>query len=63
MMRMVFDASAKLHPLANSVNECMYTGPSLQPLLWDILIRARMFTHIVLADIQKNVLARIPLSV
>ena len=53
MMRMVFDASAKLHPLANSVNECMYTGPSLQPLLWDILIRARMFTHIVLEDIQK----------
>ena len=30
---MVFDASAKPNPLANSVNECMYTGPPLQPLL------------------------------
>ena len=30
--RMVFDASAKPHPLASSINECMYTGPALQPL-------------------------------
>ena len=52
-VRMVFDASAKPHPLATSVNECMYTGPSLQLLLWDILIRARMSTHLVLADIQR----------
>ena len=52
-VRMVFDASAKPHLLANSINECMYTGLSLQPLLWDILIRACMSTHLVLADIQK----------
>ena len=52
-VRMVFDASAKPHPLANSVNDCMHTGPSLHPLLWDILIRARMSTHLLLADIQK----------
>ena len=52
-VRMVFDTSAKLHPLANSVSKCMYKGPPLQPLLWDILIRARISTHIVLADIQK----------
>ena len=32
-VRMVFDASAKPHLLANSVNECMYKGPPLQPLL------------------------------
>jgi len=44
---------AKPHPLANSINNCMYTGPSLQPLLWDISIRARMSTHLVLVDIQK----------
>ena len=50
---MVFDASAKPHPLANSVNECMYTGPPLQPLLWDIMIRARMSTHLLLADLKK----------
>ena len=28
-VRMVFYASAKTHPLAASINECMYTGPSL----------------------------------
>ena len=32
-VRMVFDASAKPHPLSNSVNECMHAGPPLQPLL------------------------------
>ena len=53
MYVMVFDASAKPHPLANNVNECMNTGPSLQPLLWDILIRARMSSNLVLPDIQK----------
>ncbi len=26
-VRMVFDASARPHPLANGVNECMHTGP------------------------------------
>jgi len=31
-VRMVFDASTKPHPLANSVNECMHTGPPLQLL-------------------------------
>ena len=51
--KMVFDASAKTHPLAKSVNECVHKGPPQQPLLWDILIRARMSTHLVLADIQK----------
>ena len=52
-VRMVFDANGKPHLLANSINECMYMGPPLQPLLWYILIRARMSTHLVLAAIQK----------
>jgi hypothetical protein len=52
-VRMVFDASAKPGPNVNSVNECMFTGPPLQPLLWDILIRARMAPQLILADIQK----------
>ena len=33
-VRMVFDASAKPYPLANSINDCRFTGPPLQPLLW-----------------------------
>ena len=52
-VRMVFDASAKPHYLANSINDCMYRGPPLQPLMWDILIRARMSTDILLGDIEK----------
>ena len=52
-VRIVYDASAKPHPLANSVNECMHTGPPLQPLLWDVMVRARMSTNLILADLQK----------
>ena len=52
-VRMVFDASAKPSHEANSINDCMFTGPPLQPLLWDIMIRARMSTHLLLGDIQK----------
>ena len=52
-VRMVFDTSIKPRPVANSVNDCMFTGPPLQPLLWDILIRARVAPSIALADIQK----------
>ena len=52
-VRMVLDASAKPSPNVNSVNECMFTGPPLQLLLWDILIRARMAPQLILADIQK----------
>ena len=52
-VRMVFDASAKPHYLANSINDCMYRGPPLQLLMWDILIRARMSTDILLGDIEK----------
>ena len=52
-VRMVFDTSMKPRPVANSVNDCMFTGPPLQPLLWDILIRARVAPSIALVDIQK----------
>ena len=53
-VRMVFDASAKEHPLSTSINECMYPGPPLQPLLWDILVRAHMSSHLLLADLKKS---------
>ncbi len=52
-VRMVFDASAKPNPLVRSINECMYKGPPLQPLLWDILIRARMSPYLLIGDIQQ----------
>ena len=53
-VRMVFDASAKPHHLANSVNDCMHTGPPLQPLLWDILIRARMAPFLLLGTLRRR---------
>ena len=52
-VRMVFDGSSKAHPLTSSINDCMYTGPALQPLLWDILVRARMSPDLLLGDIAK----------
>ncbi|CAB4017709.1 Hypothetical predicted protein [Paramuricea clavata] len=52
-VRMVFDASAKPNASAESINDCMYTGPPLQPNLWDILVRARLMQNLILADIQK----------
>ena len=35
-----FRCKCETAPLASSINECIYGGPALQPLLWDILIRA-----------------------
>jgi len=52
-VRMVFDASARPSPMGNSLNECMYTGPALQPQLWDIMVRARMSEHLLIGDLQK----------
>ena len=52
-VRMVFDASAKLNPSSESINDCMYTGPALQPHIWDILVRALLMQNLILADIQK----------
>ena len=49
-VRVVFNASSKPHYLANSINNCMYRGPPLQPLMWDTLIRARMSTDILLCQ-------------
>ena len=50
---MVFDVSAKPNALAESINDSMFTGPPLQPQLWDILVRTCLMQNLVLADIQK----------
>lgn len=52
-VRMVFDASAKPSASDYCINDCMFTGPALQPHLWDILVRARLSQNLILADIQK----------
>ena len=37
-VRVVYDASAKPSKNARSLNECLYVGPSLTPLLYDVLL-------------------------
>jgi hypothetical protein len=50
-LRIVYDASAKNN--GPSLNECLYKGPSLNPLLYDILLRFRVFNYGLVADIEK----------
>ena len=48
--RIVYDGSAKLRNSV-SLNNCLYSGPSLVPLLYDVLLRFRIFQIAITADI------------
>ena len=37
-LRVVYDASARAHGNAPSLNECLHAGPPLQNKLWSVLI-------------------------
>jgi hypothetical protein len=39
--RVVFETSAKISRSYPSLNDCIYTGPSLTPVIFDILLRFR----------------------
>ena len=52
-LRIVFDCSAKSNPAAPSLNDCLQTGPALQPLLFDILLRNRFRRYCVTGDMKK----------
>ena len=51
-LRIVYDASSKR---ANevSLNDCLYRGPPLTPLIFDILVRLRMFRTVLIGDLEK----------
>ena len=51
-LRIVYDASSKR---ANevSLNDCFYRGPPLTPLIFDILVRFRMFRTVLIGDLEK----------
>ena len=51
--RIVFDASSGSTNSPVSLNECLFSGPSLTPLLIDVLIRFRAHNYVVIADIEK----------
>ena len=48
-VRIVYDCSAKSG--GNSLNECMYKGPCLTPLIFDSLLRFRLHNVAIVADI------------
>lgn len=52
-LRIVYDCSAKRNPEQPSLNDCLETGPALQPLLFDIVLRNRMHPHCLTGDIKK----------
>ncbi|XP_068715994.1 uncharacterized protein [Montipora foliosa] len=50
-VRGVYDASSKV--FGPSLNDCLHIGPSLNPLLFDILLRFRVHEVALTADIEK----------
>ena len=53
-MRIVFDASSRMRKGALSLNDCLHIGPSLVPLLYDVLLRLREHHQVILiGDIRK----------
>ena len=51
-LRRVLDCSARL-PGQLSLNDCLHSGPSLVPLLLQILLRIRLFKFLLLSDVSK----------
>ncbi|XP_031552832.1 uncharacterized protein LOC116290006 [Actinia tenebrosa] len=53
-LRVVYDASSKgPKNVGPSLNDCLYTGQSLTPLLFDILLRFRTHRLAITSDIEK----------
>ena len=52
-LRVVCDASSKPSQGEPSLNDCLYKGPNMTPLLFEILMRFRIFPVALSADIEK----------
>ena len=52
-VRIVYDASCKDRKSGVSLNECLHVGPSLTPLIFDVLLRFRMNPVALVGDIEK----------
>ena len=52
-LRVVYDASARAHFGAPSLNECLNPRPPLQNRLWSVLVRARFHSVVIAGDIKQ----------
>ena len=52
-LRIVFDASARSNEKSPSLNDCLETGPALQNLLWDVLVRNRLKPVALAGDLKQ----------
>eukprot|EP00794_Sanderia_malayensis_P004267 gene4267-biopygen3471 len=52
-VRVVYDASSKEGKHGISLNDCLHVGPSLTPLLFEILLRFREHHIAIISDIEK----------
>ena len=52
-LRIGYDPSAKEGKNGTSLNDCLHTGPSLNPLLFEILVRSRENRVALVRDIEK----------
>jgi len=52
-VRIVFDRSVKINARSPSLNDCLYTGPSLVNDLAQVLLRFRLNSYAFVSDIEK----------
>ena len=52
-LRVVYDASAKAQSTTPSLNDCLYAGPPLSSIIYDILLRFRVHKVAMSGDIEK----------
>ncbi|XP_065068275.1 uncharacterized protein LOC135693670 [Rhopilema esculentum] len=52
-VRVVYDASCKDKKFGTSLNDCLHAGPSLSPLIFDILLHFRESRVALVGDIEK----------
>ena len=52
-LRIVYDASCREKHNGTSLNDCLHVGPSLNPLLFDLLVSWRHHQIALVADIEK----------
>ena len=52
-IRIVYDCSSKLSNNVSSLNECLYKGPSLSQMMFDVLLRFRLHQTAFICDLKK----------